>query len=113
MIHFMTGETALTDEEKRRQKADLFLECHEAESNLAHLQEKAYRLSEALREVSQYLNAAANHGGYMETGTDIESTAVHRAAMNFDAVISLAQQIKYASQKVAELRRRKDGLGLK
>ena len=39
----------MTEDEKRQQKAMLLLEHQEAEQNLAHLEEKAERLSRRIR----------------------------------------------------------------
>jgi len=113
----------MTEDEKRQQKAMLLLEHQEAEQNLAHLEEKAERLSRRIRGVSEWLSYAAQRnsdlsrdeiwihglGVRVEPLKDIEIAR----SMDFDAAAKLIQEIKDARSTLEQLSKRKQSLGLK
>jgi hypothetical protein len=111
----------MTEDEKRQQKAMLLLECEEAESDLAHLRERAARLSGEIGEVEAWLNRAAPfHGNRELTQKDIEldkkiraKQQVYRDALSFDSALSLMDEITAAQKRFADIAERKSNLRLK
>lgn len=115
----------MTEDEKRQQKAMLLLEYQEAEENLAHLQEKAKRLSQYLLAVSKWMEDRSHGystaggseekvyvtemGGYVNILTSPEVTK----AVDFEDVKSLAVEIKDARTRIQQLSERKKSLGVK
>ena len=112
---------AMTDEEKRQQKAMLLLEAQEAEEEIAHLREKAIQRATKLREVAQWLEDAGDEGWSPEIAEKREererkitaSTLQYDQALNFPHVVDLVSQIKDARRKRGEFHARKTALGLK
>jgi len=113
----------MTDDEKRQQKLTLMMEFDEAESNLAHLREKAGRIGKDMLEVGQWL-------GYMSPGElpDTEfrkkensqrnsliraSLGKYRSAMAFDEALALMDEIAKAEKQVESIAIRKSALGMK
>lgn len=112
----------MTDDEKRRQKADLLLEYLETEQHLGHLQEKARQISYRLAAVSEWLAHAADKGSgtpetfwseKMHTEVDIAQDAQVRDAMNFPAALVLVTEIRGVQNKLSHLKERKASLGLR
>jgi hypothetical protein len=116
----------MTEDEKRQQKAMLLLECQEAEQHLAHLQEKAKRISQNILAVSKWIENRSK--GYNAAGSGEEDkvyvTEIGRyvnifadpeiaKAMDFEAANSLAIELNEARRRVRELSERKKALGLK
>lgn len=113
----------MTEDEKRQQKGMLLLEYQEAEDNLAHLEEKAKRVSKNISAVSKWLEDRTR--GYTPAGggddkvyvdnryIDIQNNPEIVNAMDFEAAKSLALEIKEARRKVQELAERKKSLGVK
>lgn len=110
----------MTDQEKRRQKADLLLEYQEAEEELAHLKEKAARLGHALDEITKWVKSFADP----LPDTPVAATLrpefkialgdnTWREAMNLDAAVKLQDEMKDVRHKLQTLKRRKESLGLK
>jgi hypothetical protein len=109
----------MTEDEKRQQKGLLLLEYQEAQQNLAHLKEKAYRKVEALDEVRKWIrsvqNVSTNYSPDELTRNNNICTNLDtfRNAMNFDDVLLLMDEIKKANQLLETLEKRKADLGLK
>lgn len=109
----------MTEDEKRQQKGLLLLEYQEAQQNLAHLKEKAYRKVEALDEVRKWIrsvqNVSTNYSPDELTRNNNIRTNLDtfRKAMNFDDVLLLMDEIKKANQLLETLEKRKADLGLK
>jgi hypothetical protein len=109
----------MTEDEKRQQKGLLLLEYQEAQQNLAHLKEKAYRKVEALDEVRKWMrsvqNVSTNYSpDELTRNNDIRTNLdTFRKAMNFDDVLLLMDEIKKANQLLETLEKRKADLGLK
>jgi hypothetical protein len=110
----------MTNDEIRRQKADLLLEHQEAEHELANLREKGLKLMEnyetvikAIKGVStrQYASSisegASAHAGIR---ANLES---YREVIDIDKTLAVIDQIESCSAKVRELAERKTSLGLK
>lgn len=109
----------MTDQEKRLQKAHLVIEYQEAEDTLSALRERASKLSVLICDVGLWLKGigAPHHhfrpdisAATMSMDTD---QASHREAFDFDAIIALTEQIRFAQSKLSELAERKAALGLK
>jgi hypothetical protein len=109
----------MTDDEKRHQKAELLLQYQEAEENLAHLREKAGVLSKLVDEVAMWMSRAhipvrANdQDDRRRDGNIRKNPAKYREAMNFDAALSLMDEIAEVCQQLNDLSERKKALGLK
>lgn len=114
----------MTEDEKRRQKADLLLEYAEAEQNLSHLREKATRLGVRIEAVSKWLLKAGENQNdkigdrvYVSTAGsstfDILTDPEIPIAMNFSEASKLIEEIRAGIHKVIDLRQRKAALGLK
>jgi len=110
----------MTEQEKKRQKADLLLEYQEAEEELAHLTEKATRLSQTLQEITNWVKRF----GDAMPDTPVAATlrpefkivlgdTTWKDAMNFEATVKLQDEIKEMQTKLQSLKKRKDSLGLK
>ncbi|SRR6266496_3292568 len=113
----------MTEDEKRQQKAMLLLEYQEAEEHLAHLQEKAKRLSENVLAVAKWMEDRS-HSYTTAGGSDDKAYVNNRyvnilnnpeivKAMDFEVAKSLALEIKEAKRRVEELAERKKSLGVK
>jgi hypothetical protein len=109
----------MTEDEKRQQKGLLLLEYQEAQQNLAHLKEKAYRKVEALDEVRKWIRSVQNVSTNYSPDELTRNNNIHtnldtfRTAMNFDDVLLLMDEIKKANQLLETLEKRKADLGLK
>jgi hypothetical protein len=115
----------VTQDEMRRQKADLLLEYEEAEQHLAHLQEKAIRTGQRVEAVSKWLlNAGEPYkdrisdriyvsGGGGSTTIEVLSDPQVAIAMDFEAATKLIEEIRTSHRKIQELKQRKANLGLK
>jgi hypothetical protein len=111
----------VTEEEKRQQKAMLLLEYQEAESNLAHLREKAGRVAKPYDDVATWLAHASSFDYYPgRREQDAKNNANIRANLEsyrkllaFDEAVALMDEIKNAEELLAQLGRRKAELGLK
>jgi hypothetical protein len=110
----------MTEEEKRQQKAMLLLEYQEAESNLAHLREKAGRVAKPYDDVAAWLTHASSFQYPASRERDAKVNAniranleLYRKSFAFDEVVALMDEIKKAEELLAQLGRRKAELGLK
>jgi len=109
----------MTADEKREQKGMLLLECQEAEEELAHLSEKALRVSETLKQISDDLvsSCPSKHGGFSiredDEPTLLKTDPQFKAALDIDALIVLLSDLNKAKRKVRGLQDRKSSLGLK
>lgn len=106
----------MTEDEKRRQKADLLLECQEAEQDLRHLEERAISVSERLTQIAGWLEETARgiNDGHVQIREDnILADGNFRLAMNMDTVTLIVEQIKTARLRERNLQQRKNALGLK
>ena len=107
----------MTEPEKRQQKMELLLEYQETEDELAHLKERAKKLSERIREVSDWLS---DWGSYDKSTAQTErrhfqitTDPQFRTALSFDELGQLTDNIRSTQAKLAELQRRKQPLGLR
>jgi hypothetical protein len=114
----------MTEDEKRQQKAMLLLEYQEAESNLAHLREKAGRMSAPIEQIGKWVShaqSAETHPAYNRYSQEYRShdaairtnLDLYRKSLDFDAVLALMDEIKAAEEALHKLGRRKAELGLK
>ena len=110
----------MTEEEKRQQKAMLLLEHQEAESNLAHLREKAGRVAKPYDDVAAWLAHASSfeYPGRREEDAKRDANIranpeLYRKSLPFDEAVALMDEIKKAEELLAQLGRRKAELGLK
>jgi hypothetical protein len=115
----------VTEDEKRRQKADLLLEYEETEQHLAHLKEKAIRTGQNVEAVSRWLlNAGEPYSDkiserfYITSGggsalVDVLTDPQVALAMDFNAAAKLVEEIRAGHRKIQELKQRKASLGLK
>lgn len=109
----------MTDDDKRRQKADLLLEFEELKEHIAHLNESALKRKEKIYEVSKWLeecryfehNPSSRQFDELNAKID-KSSDLYRLEMNFDRVADLVKDLLDARAKLAELKKRKDALGL-
>jgi hypothetical protein len=110
----------MTNDEVRRQKADLLLEHQEAEHELANFREKAAKLMDVYESVVHILRAVSG-GMYVGYSPEAETAETriranlkrYREDINLDNTLLLIEQITRANQKVKELSDRKTSLGLK
>jgi hypothetical protein len=110
----------MTEDEKRQQKAELLLSYHEAEDDLAHLQEHAYTLSETAKKVSEWLK---DHGSSANTyGSRIDAERLNQkmmtdphieAAMDIKDMRKVVEGVRAAREKLSILKQRKEALGLR
>jgi hypothetical protein len=108
----------MTEEEKRRQKADLLLEYQEAQDHVANLEEKAKRIAESLRHIARWLGGAVDEDVSENSYPLSDPAAItmeqrYRQAMNFEEMMKLTQKITVAQRRLVELDKRKRSLGLK
>jgi hypothetical protein len=104
----------MTEDEKRRQKADLLLEFQEAEHELANLREKAKRFSGKLKALSEWM-ADCSQPSLADPSyfADRRQQAIQGAeALNLEALKQIDQEISSAQRKVSSLRESKTSLGL-
>ena len=81
----------MTDEAMRRQKADVLLECHEAEAELTRLKVEIQSRQEAIHQFDQRLFEEIN-GALNRTPI----TERHKEAMNYDANMALLEEFRQA-----------------
>lgn len=113
----------MTEDEKRQQKAMLLLEYHDVEQNLCHLEAKASGISRRLSAISDWLERASKrqdpihdtvYSSKLGSGeVNILTDPQVRAAMDFDGACQLVAEIKAGRQRVNELYKQKQSLGLK
>ncbi len=116
----------MTDDEKRKQKAMLLLECNEAEQDLQHLEYKALELGKMLESIGKWTSGIV--GAMHDSGPsgpnynywemeidgrkyDHKDDAI-KTAINHDALVSLMQELRDARIKFQNLCRQKHNLGL-
>jgi hypothetical protein len=116
----------MTQEEIRRQRADLLLDLQEAETYWAHITNKCQVLA---REFQQLADALFKAPGLRilfipHPGATIRESVViddagewneeHiRKLLDADAILALVADAQQALRKVADLKKRNDALGLK
>lgn len=110
----------MTQDEKRQQKALLLLEHQEAGEELAHLRERAGRLSTQFTEVGQWLSSGklGFTGVYGQERRTLDASirsnlASYRDATSFDDALKVMDEIVEAERKLDDLAKRKEALGLK
>jgi hypothetical protein len=109
----------MVDEEKRQQKAMLLLEYQESEENLAHLREKAERISRLIDCVATWLaHAQIPHPRFLDDDRERNANIQvnldrYQKALNFDEALSLMNDIQQAEKKLKGLSDRKAAIGLK
>lgn len=111
----------MTDDDKRAQKGILLLEYQEAEQHLAHLQEKALRMSQDIKEVAKWLEEERRVGPmHSITTSDAKDRSVrlskggqYQKSTDFAAVTAMVAELRDAHSKIRELGERKVSLGVK
>jgi hypothetical protein len=112
----------MTENDKRRQKADLLLEYEETKNLIAHLNEAAQQRKERIHAVSRWLeesryfehNAFERANRFEDLNARIEQDREsYRSAMDFDRAEGIVKQLEEAITKLADLKQRKEALGLK
>src|SRR5258708_39663377 len=111
----------MTDEDKRQQKAMLLLEYQETQDTLAHLREKAGRMSAPFSQIGIWLeHAQITQGDSPREAKDRERNSEIRdnadkycKELDFDAALTLMNEIRDIARKLQELAQRKADLGLK
>lgn len=112
----------MTPDESREQKAMLLLEYQEAQQSLAELRESAIRKSQLVGAVSQWLEDAGTREEInlsrdvwvTKAAKKIDAGSTEaRAAMNFDEIAKLIQEIAIATGRLRDLQKRKQSVGLK
>ena len=104
----------MTPDEKRRQKADLLLECEEAEEDIRHITEKVRGQVELIETVKDALGSYVGEGRYVSDRDDlldkILTDARYRSAMKLDEVLATIKEFKTAQEKLKDLRSRREAL---
>jgi hypothetical protein len=111
----------VTDDEKRRQKADLLLEYQEAQEHLSSLEEKARRNVDSLKMVIEWLEKIYDRTYNFDVMARLfrAGTIAHInepriiAAMNYEDLLALGRDAKAAMDKLRELSERKKALGVR
>lgn len=113
----------MTADETREQKALLLLEYQETEAELANVEEKARRLAERILAVGYWLlgfasdrsaDIAMSEAWVPGPATRINvKEAKTVESMNYQTATAVIQQMWQVRGRLAELRKRKDALGLK
>ena len=112
------GKTSVIDE-KRQQKAMLLLEHQEAEEELAQLRARAARISGRIAEVQTWLNRVAFPEHTLDPKEQARDATIrtksdmYREALNFDAALSVVNEIAAAKKRLADLASMKESLGLR
>ena len=102
----------MTEDEKRRQKADLLLEYREAEENLLHLRQRAHQMARPFASVAAWLKHIGTIDKKPDYGDVPTLTESIRGQLDLDAVIALTKEIKLAENLFDELQRRKTAFNL-
>ncbi|MGB8770437.1 MAG: hypothetical protein WCC92_12520 [Candidatus Korobacteraceae bacterium] len=110
----------MTEEEKRQQRAALLLQYEETREELQYLRNKAWNLSEDIGEISHWLREAREalataHEREREQARDKniqENVSHYRLAFDFDALLALREDLRRANDKLRELAKQKNDLGL-
>lgn len=106
----MSAGDSVTVAEKRTQTAFLLLECHEAEENLAHVEEKAKRMTQCLDDTKNWFEAQALHSSW-NGAVDLDDPR-YVEALNIESIKATIAEVRDARKKVLSLRQRKQALGL-
>lgn len=102
----------MTDDEKRQQKASLLLEYQETEDELRHLYERSHVISSALDALLRVIRPDL---GVLtpQSLSDLKALQNVRQALDLDAMLGLAGEIRRTKHKLKELQARKEALGLR
>lgn len=94
----------MTDDQKRRLRADALLSLEDANDNLNNLRVQALRLSEDLKQVASWI---ANRANTVPSGADFNPTiepvrpgTKYQESMDFSALLTLDADLKKARQDV-------------
>jgi hypothetical protein len=104
--------TFMTDQEQRDIKGQLLLEFQETEHELALLREKARTIARAFGEVSAYMSNAADATADFSI-LKPPARPSPSELLKLEPALVLAAQIDTLSQKLRDLAKRKEALGLK
>lgn len=109
----------VTEDEKRLQKSELLLAFQEAENELAHRREQLSRYQDRIRKMVEWLACfSASH----RTLSPSELEQRHAAAINdpqlkelpgFAGAVEISENVRSAQARLAELKARKEELGLR
>jgi hypothetical protein len=114
---FAIGEILMTLDEMKRQKADLLLDFQETEQKLEHLKLKAHSLGDRLIKFGVWMQTSPEtqvfrhrdaHCGFHPVPTANE----YVQALSPDQYFDVAQEIRETSERLEQLRQRKERLGL-
>ena len=108
----------MTQDEVRRQKADLLLEYQETEHKLAVLHESATARAKDIQQFAQWLQFNAvkmiYEQGQVHHGFEVQILELkYRTALDYQKALDLADEIRETSAKLKDLSKRKERLGLK
>lgn len=113
----------MTDDQKRLDKAALLLEYQEAEDEVGHLFERSHKITGALDELLRTIRPDLSvlideaHAHYdQKTISEMwgyGKVEQMRKALDIDAMLNLADEIRKAKWKLAGLKQRKQALGLR
>ena len=110
----------MTEEEKHQQVAELLFAYEKTRQELEHLRTKAWNLGETIGDISHWLREAreADASAYerereQERDENIQKNLSHyRAALDFDALLALREDLRRTNAKLRELAQMKRNLGL-
>ncbi|HEV3040592.1 MAG TPA: hypothetical protein VHA33_22705 [Candidatus Angelobacter sp.] len=108
----------MTDIEKREQMKELMADSHDADQELAHLQERIKRVSERLQDIQRLLSMALNTP---DIGTTVYNSGkeydlndnAYKDALNHEKVLELVKDIHKAHLRCRDLNQRKIPFGIK
>ena len=112
----------MTDAEKRAQKAELLLSYQEAVINLEHLRQKASQMARPFRQTSdwlKYIGSSDKKKGPYGEDHSIYGEAIRknvedfRKSLDLDVALEVESEIVRTEELVAELKNRKEALGLR
>jgi hypothetical protein len=105
----------MTEQEKKMERANLFLELEDATSDLVHLRERAFRFAKCLRDAAAKIESSAREepsGNDFTAEGDLMRRLDPRSqeALNYDAAVKLIEELKTARQNLYNLNLRKSSL---
>ena len=105
----------MTDQEKRQQRANLFIEIEDAKADFVHLRERAFSLADRLDKVTKKVRDNANwkpsradFTSEFELANKLELE--HQTALNFDEINKLIEELRAARKNLFNLAERKSQL---
>jgi hypothetical protein len=105
----------MTDQEKKQQRVSLGIEIEDAKDEFFHLREKALRLADSFDEITKKIRINANHRPSPADFTSEFELANrlgpdHQAALNFEDIGKLIEELRASRKKLFNLAERKSQL---